>query len=88
MRSPGDGGYVRTATVTYDGTTTWVVSGVRDYVVLKTTDSEFRGFLKDKYTTLKPTDDRVDGHLGDGQWRHTDRRHRLGQVLRQRVVHA
>ena len=48
-----DGGYVRTATVTYDGTTLWVVSGVRDYVVLKTTDSEFFGYLQEKYTTLR-----------------------------------
>ena len=47
-----DGGYVRTATVTYDGTNLWVVSGVRDYVVLKTTDSEFFGYLQEKYTTL------------------------------------
>ena len=36
-----DGRYVRTATVTYDGSATWVVSGVKDLVVLKSTDSEF-----------------------------------------------
>ncbi len=67
-----DGGYVRTATVTYDGTTTWVVSGVQDYVVLKTTDSEFWGYLQDRYTTLKPTNDRVMATSVTSQWRHTE----------------
>src|SRR5690348_3936952 len=41
-----DGGHVRTATVTYDGSESWVVSGVKDLVLLKTTDSEFAGFLQ------------------------------------------
>src|SRR5215210_4893506 len=54
-----DGRYVRTATVTYDGSATWVVSGVKDLVLLKSTDSEFRGFLKDRYTTLEETGDRI-----------------------------
>ena len=54
-----DGRYVRTATVTYDGSATWVVSGVKDLVLLKSTDSEFWGFLQDRYTTLAPTNDRV-----------------------------
>jgi urate oxidase len=67
-----DGGHVRTATVTYDGTTTWVVSGVQDYVVLKTTDSEFWGYLQDRYTTLKPTNDRVMATSVTAQWRHTE----------------
>lgn len=67
-----DGGYVRTATVTYDGTNLWVVSGVKDYVVLKTTDSEFWGYLQDKYTTLQPTNDRVMATSVTGQWWHTD----------------
>jgi urate oxidase len=67
-----DGGYVRTATVTYDGANLWVVSGVKDYVVLKTTDSEFWGFLQDRYTTLQPTNDRVMATSVTGQWWHTD----------------
>ncbi|HST96843.1 MAG TPA: urate oxidase, partial [Geodermatophilus sp.] len=41
-----DGRHVRTATVTYDGSATWVVSGVKDLVLLKTTDSEFWGYLE------------------------------------------
>ena len=66
-----DGRYVRTATVTYDGSATWVVSGVRDLVLLKTTDSEFRGFLKDRYTTLEETGDRILATSLLAQWRHT-----------------
>ncbi|MGE5286451.1 MAG: hypothetical protein ACM3ML_04440 [Micromonosporaceae bacterium] len=31
-----------------------VVAGVGDLVVLKSTGSEFRGFLQDEYTTLEP----------------------------------
>jgi urate oxidase len=37
----------------------WVVSGFTDLVVLKSTRSEFKGFLRDKYTTLQETDDRI-----------------------------
>jgi urate oxidase len=66
-----DGRYVRTATVTYDGTTTWVVSGVRDLRILKTSDSEYHSFLEDKYTTLKPTRDRVVATSMTAQWWHT-----------------
>ena len=36
-----------------------VVSGLRDLVVLKSTGSEFAGFLVDEFTTLPPTHDRV-----------------------------
>jgi len=54
-----DGGHVRTATVTYDGHDAWVVSGVTHLVLLKTTDSEFSGFLQERYTTLPPTHDRI-----------------------------
>jgi urate oxidase len=66
-----DGRYVRTATVTYDGTTTWVVSGVKDLWILKTTDSEFWGYLQDKYTTLQPTRDRLMATSLLAQWWHT-----------------
>jgi urate oxidase len=67
-----DGGHVRTATVTYDGDQSWVVSGVKDLVLLKTTDSEFHGFLQERYTTLPPTRDRVMATSVTAQWWHTD----------------
>ena len=66
-----DGRYVRTATVTYDGTTTWVVSGVKDLWMLKTTDSEFWGYIQDDYTTLQPTRDRIMATSLLAQWWHT-----------------
>jgi urate oxidase len=47
-----------------------VVSGVQDLTVLKTTGSEFRGFLKDSYTTLQETDDRVLATSLVARWRY------------------
>jgi urate oxidase len=66
-----DGRYVRTATVTYDGSTTWVISGIKDLWILKTTDSEFWGYIQDKYTTLQPTRDRLMATSLLAQWWHT-----------------
>ncbi len=37
----------------------FIESGIRDLVVLKTTRSAFENFIKDKYTTLKETNDRI-----------------------------
>ena len=65
-----DGRYVRTATVTYDGTTTWVVSGINELVILKSTDSEFWGYIEDRYTTLQPTHDRIMATSLQAQWWH------------------
>lgn len=36
-----------------------IQSGVRDLPILKTTDSAFRGYVMDEFTTLKETDDRI-----------------------------
>jgi urate oxidase len=66
-----DGRYVRTAAVTYDGTTTWVVSGVTGLSIMKTSESEYHSFLQDKYTTLQPTRDRIVATSLTAQWRHT-----------------
>jgi urate oxidase len=64
------GAGTRTTTVTYDGTTRTVVSGVDDLVVMNTTGSEFHGFHKDAYTTLPETDDRVLATAVTARWRH------------------
>ena len=66
------GSYVRTATVTATADATWIVSGVRELVLLKTTDSEFHTFYSDRYTTLVPTDDRIMASSVTAQWLHTD----------------
>lgn len=63
---------IRTCVAHYDGTRSWVVSGLRDLVVLNTTNSEFWGFVKDEYTTLPETRDRVLATAVDAAWRHTD----------------
>jgi urate oxidase len=59
----------RTAEVTYDGASWQVVSGLKDLVVMNTTDSEFRGFVKDRYTTLRETRDRVLATEVAARWR-------------------
>jgi urate oxidase len=48
----------------------WVVSGLGDLVVLKSTGSEFTGYIKDRYTTLKETTDRILATAVTAQWRH------------------
>jgi urate oxidase len=60
----------RTATVTYDGATARVVSGVADLTVMNTTGSEFHGFHRDRYTTLPETDDRILATAVTARWRH------------------
>jgi urate oxidase len=65
----------RTCVVTVQGREdqeqVWVVSGLQDLVVLKTTGSEFRGFLTDRYTTLQETDDRIMATTLTARWRWT-----------------
>jgi urate oxidase len=54
-----------------DGGRTWVVSGVKGLVLLKSTGSEFWGYLKDGYTTLPETRDRVLATSLVARWRYT-----------------
>lgn len=65
------GGAVRTAVVTVGREQTVVLSGISDLVVLNSTDSEFRGFLKDEFTTLPEADDRILATSLVAKWRHT-----------------
>ena len=53
------GGGVRTTVVDVSESGATVVSGLKDLVVMNTTGSEFHGFLRDKYTTLQDTHDRI-----------------------------
>jgi urate oxidase len=61
---------IRTATVSHDGTDSWVVSGLRDLTVLKSAGSEFWGFPRDRYTTLAETSDRILATAVQARWRH------------------
>ncbi|WP_030450409.1 factor-independent urate hydroxylase [Herbidospora cretacea] len=65
-----EGRETRTCLVHYDGERATVVSGLKDLVVLNTTDSEFWGYLKDEYTTLPETRDRVLATAVTARWRH------------------
>lgn len=67
VRSSG----TRTATVTFDGVRTAVVSGVTDLVALNSAGSEFWGYQKDRYTTLPETKDRILATAVDASWRHS-----------------
>jgi urate oxidase len=65
----------RTAAVTVTGRgaerTNTVIGGLKDLVILKSTGSEFAGFLEDPYTLLEPTHDRVMATSLISQWRFT-----------------
>ncbi|MDY7556770.1 factor-independent urate hydroxylase [Cryobacterium sp. 10C3] len=64
---------VRTAAITVEGRgadrRTWVVGGLKDLVILKSTGSEFAGFMQDPYTLLQPTSDRVMATSLTAGWR-------------------
>lgn len=60
---------VRTAVVQTDGERRFVLSGLTDLVVLKSTGSEFHGFPRDRYTTLAETDDRILATAVTAWWR-------------------
>jgi urate oxidase len=68
----GDG--TRTTVVTVGGRAgeerVSVVSGLCDLVLLKSTGSEFKGFLRDEYTTLQEADDRVMATSIVARWRY------------------
>jgi urate oxidase len=64
------GGGRRTATVVAEPGRAWVVSGLTDLVVLKSTGSEFTGYLRDRYTTLPETRDRILATAVTARWRH------------------
>jgi urate oxidase len=48
----------------------WVVAGVRDLVLLKSTGSQFKGFLRDRYTTLAEAADRILATSLTARWRY------------------
>lgn len=62
----------RTASVTHTAEGTWVVSGVSDLTVLNTTGSQFHGYVKDRYTTLPETTERILATAVTARWRHAE----------------
>jgi urate oxidase len=68
------GSETRTTVVTVEGRgadrKAWAVSGLKDLTLAKTTGSEFWGFLKDEYTTLQETTDRILATSLVARWRY------------------
>jgi len=64
------GAHRRVASIDVRRNRTTVESGVAGFVLLKTTGSAFEGFLKDEYTTLKETSDRILSTSLDATWRY------------------
>jgi urate oxidase len=62
----------RTAVVQTEGDVTWVLSGLTGLVVMKSAGSEFRGFPRDRYTTLPETNDRILATSVTAWWRWTE----------------
>ena len=60
----------RLATVTATDDGTWVVAGIGDMVVMKSGGSEFRGYIKDRFTTLPETEDRILATSVLARWRY------------------
>ncbi|HSF26960.1 MAG TPA: urate oxidase [Actinomycetes bacterium] len=68
------GAQTRTATAVASGrgedARVWVVTGLKDLALLKSTGSEFAGFATDRFTTLAETHDRVLATSLTARWRH------------------
>jgi len=61
----------RLATVTMEGTGVEVEAGLEGLGLLKTTGSAFAGFLRDDYTTLTETGDRILATDVEAQWKYS-----------------
>ena len=72
----------RTAKISATRENTTVESGIEDLIVLKTTKSGFVGFIKDQYTTLPETTDRIFCTSVKAVWRYNDPESATGDVWR------
>lgn len=63
------GGETRVTEVTHEDGHWQVISGLKGLTVLNSTDSEFWGYVKDQYTTLAETHDRILATDVSGRWR-------------------
>jgi len=60
----------RNSIVTKTRAAVTIKSGIQDLLILKTTGSAFKGYVKDKYTTLKETDDRIFATEAEIRWKY------------------
>ncbi|HMS66440.1 MAG TPA: urate oxidase [Ignavibacteria bacterium] len=66
------GNEVRTAEVHIDKKSSFITSGIKDLLVLKTTASGFENYIKDKFTTLKETSDRIFSTSVKAVWKYAN----------------
>lgn len=59
------------AVILQDRNETTVSAGIKDLLILKTTDSGFEHYIKDKYTTLRETSDRILATQCAASWLYT-----------------
>jgi urate oxidase len=57
-----------TTTIIQTDAGTGITSGIKDLLILKTTDSAFENYIRDQYTTLKEASDRIFGTLCEISW--------------------
>ena len=65
-----NGREVRTAVLVRDGAERHLLSGLKDLTVLKSTQSGFAGYPRDRYTTLPETTDRILATEVSARWRY------------------
>jgi urate oxidase len=83
------GAETRTATVQAERQRATVGAGVSDLVILKSSHSAFKNFLRDEYTTLPETDDRLLATSLTASWRYRDADSDFGaswQAVRQTLL--
>jgi len=61
----------RRALITHTTQGTQVAAGLQDLLLLKTTDSGFENYIKDQYTVLKETADRILATKCEATWQYT-----------------
>jgi urate oxidase len=78
----GSGGN-RVATVVGDGGRPQIEAGIDDLLVLKTTGSGWEGFLRDRYTSLPETSDRILATIITARWSYGGREVEFGASWRE-----
>jgi len=79
------------ALVIQDRRKTDLSAGINDLLILKTTDSGFEHYIKDKYTTLKETSDRIFSTQCDITWKYDSVPPDPGQrykAIRENLLHT
>ncbi|MBX6342996.1 MAG: urate oxidase, partial [Thermomicrobiaceae bacterium] len=86
------GAGVRTATVAGTAESVRVEAGIDDLTILKTTNSGWEGFLRDQYTTLPETRDRILATVLTATWSYGARPdldfNRLWHGIRERILES